>query len=263
MSEARKSQVGGDHYKSHKIQPIDVIDEYALSFRLGSAIKYILRDKDTDKRLEDLKKARHYLDWEIELMEMQEPLKHQEETQHPVGPVGPLLPMFSPGWPKFPIYPQCEEIDLTQHPVDTTTPEWHKFRDTAGNDPDEYKFPSTCDEGPTMDENSSTGAVGPLTDGNSSEVLHEAVSANFNFEYHLPDMQEDVDNAVVMKHDGVNWIAGDRGVVIASGCKVTEDIYTHTYVDFGTLGAADVAPVSRDDFYIIGQEVMWKPESQT
>ena len=59
-AEERKKQVGGNHYKDFAIQPWDIILLYKLDFWEGNALKYILRHK-TD-RLEDLKKARHYLD---------------------------------------------------------------------------------------------------------------------------------------------------------------------------------------------------------
>ena len=53
-------QEGGNHYKEFAIQPWDIIDCYMLSFYEGNVIKYMLRTKGA--RLEDLKKARHYLD---------------------------------------------------------------------------------------------------------------------------------------------------------------------------------------------------------
>ncbi len=59
-----RKQVGGDHYVSHKIQPFDVIDEYDLSFYEGNALKYLLRRKGN--RLEDLEKAKHYIELCIE-----------------------------------------------------------------------------------------------------------------------------------------------------------------------------------------------------
>jgi len=71
QSEALKKQVGGDHYKTHSIQPIEVIQEYGLSFACGNAVKYVLRTKDSAKltprakRIEDLEKAKHYLELEI------------------------------------------------------------------------------------------------------------------------------------------------------------------------------------------------------
>lgn len=67
LAGARDGQVGGNHYRKYKIQPWDVIDEYGLDFYAGNALKYLLRDKKD--RLEDLKKARHYLDKLIEVEE--------------------------------------------------------------------------------------------------------------------------------------------------------------------------------------------------
>lgn len=61
------------HYKSDSgIESIDVIEGFGLNFHLGNVIKYILRHNKKGKPLEDLKKARWYLDREIEKMEEQE-----------------------------------------------------------------------------------------------------------------------------------------------------------------------------------------------
>lgn len=65
--DARSTQVGGEHYARHRIQPWDIAIEYNLSYIEGSALKYLLRRKGN--RLEDLKKARHCLDRLIELEE--------------------------------------------------------------------------------------------------------------------------------------------------------------------------------------------------
>lgn len=54
-------QVGGDHYKKHAIQPWDAIHSWGLGFFSGNAVKYIARYKDKGG-IEDIKKARHYLD---------------------------------------------------------------------------------------------------------------------------------------------------------------------------------------------------------
>ena len=59
-AEERKRQEGGNHYSSKPIQPWDIILLYELDFWEGNALKYLLRNKTN--RLEDLKKARHYLD---------------------------------------------------------------------------------------------------------------------------------------------------------------------------------------------------------
>jgi hypothetical protein len=64
---SRERQVGGDHYKQKAIQPWDIITEYHLDFFEGNVLKYLLRRKGD--RLEDLKKAQHYLERKIELEE--------------------------------------------------------------------------------------------------------------------------------------------------------------------------------------------------
>lgn len=50
-------------------EAIKVIDAWGLGFCLGNAVKYIARAGKKDDRLEDLKKARWYLDHEIERIE--------------------------------------------------------------------------------------------------------------------------------------------------------------------------------------------------
>lgn len=65
-------QVGGDHYTRLQVQPWAAMEawmsrEEFAGFLRGNAIKYLARDKGN--RLEDLKKARHYLDKLIEVTE--------------------------------------------------------------------------------------------------------------------------------------------------------------------------------------------------
>lgn len=50
-------------------EPIKVIEHYCLGFCLGNAIKYILRAPNKGAHIEDLKKARWYIDREISRME--------------------------------------------------------------------------------------------------------------------------------------------------------------------------------------------------
>jgi hypothetical protein len=52
-------------------EAIKVIDAWDLGFCLGNTVKYISRagKKDPQKELEDLKKARFYIDWEIQKLE--------------------------------------------------------------------------------------------------------------------------------------------------------------------------------------------------
>jgi len=63
-----ETQIGGDHYRSMAIQPL----EYSLANGLGpcetNVVKYVSRWK-AKGGVEDLRKARHYIealiDWEI------------------------------------------------------------------------------------------------------------------------------------------------------------------------------------------------------
>lgn len=59
-------QEGGTHYKKCAIQPIEFIHANDIPFIEGNIIKYVTRHKDKNG-LEDLKKAKHYIDLLIEL----------------------------------------------------------------------------------------------------------------------------------------------------------------------------------------------------
>ena len=62
---ATDTQVGGDHYSKHTIQPIDYIMGNKLGFCEGNVVKYITRYRDKGS-LKDLEKARQYIDFLIE-----------------------------------------------------------------------------------------------------------------------------------------------------------------------------------------------------
>ena len=64
MDEKAHKQVGGDHY-FNAIQPWDIIRAWDLNYWEGNLIKYALRHKGKGK-VEDLEKARHYLEYLIE-----------------------------------------------------------------------------------------------------------------------------------------------------------------------------------------------------
>jgi len=59
-------QVGGNHYKTMKIQPLEFIEANELSFCLANAVKYICRHKNKNG-LEDIEKAIHYLELHKEI----------------------------------------------------------------------------------------------------------------------------------------------------------------------------------------------------
>lgn len=63
---ANTTQVAGDHYAKHAIQPWDYVAANNLGYFEGSIIKYVTRWRDKGG-VEDLKKARHFLDKLIEV----------------------------------------------------------------------------------------------------------------------------------------------------------------------------------------------------
>jgi hypothetical protein len=63
---ANEVQEGGQHYKIKTIQPWDYIIYNNIGYMEGNIIKYVSRWQDKGG-VEDLKKARHYLDKLIEV----------------------------------------------------------------------------------------------------------------------------------------------------------------------------------------------------
>ena len=62
---ANDKQVGGSHYMSKGIQPIEYILANQLEFCEGNIVKYATRWKDKGG-VEDLRKIKHYCDFLIE-----------------------------------------------------------------------------------------------------------------------------------------------------------------------------------------------------
>lgn len=62
---ANNKQEGGHHYRNLSMQPWDYIIANNLGYMEGNIIKYVTRYKEKGG-VEDLKKARHYLDKLIE-----------------------------------------------------------------------------------------------------------------------------------------------------------------------------------------------------
>ena len=57
------------HYvDGRKYEPKDVIRDWNLNFNLGSAVKYISRAGRKDDIIQDLKKAKQFIDFEIEAL---------------------------------------------------------------------------------------------------------------------------------------------------------------------------------------------------
>ena len=66
MERALDMQVGGDHYKKLKIQPVEYIVANNIGYLEGNVIKYITRWRDKGG-VHDLEKAKHYIDMLMEL----------------------------------------------------------------------------------------------------------------------------------------------------------------------------------------------------
>ena len=70
MPETKKEAVNHpSHYNFGKYEVIDVIEDWKLGFNLGNTVKYLARAKYKGHEIEDLKKAKWYLEREIARLE--------------------------------------------------------------------------------------------------------------------------------------------------------------------------------------------------
>lgn len=81
---ANDKQVGGDHYKKMGVQTWDVVGtwpiEQQIGYYRGNALKYIMRCGSKDDRLQEIKKAGHYVDKLIEILEKEHNRDNAGET---------------------------------------------------------------------------------------------------------------------------------------------------------------------------------------
>lgn len=59
-------QVGGNHYKDLKIQPVEYIHANNIGYMEGNVIKYVSRWR-AKNGIKDLEKAKHYIELLIQL----------------------------------------------------------------------------------------------------------------------------------------------------------------------------------------------------
>ena len=64
---ALKQQVGGEHYKGCKIQPVEYIHANGLDYLEGNVIKYITRHRTKGEGRKDIEKAIHYAQLILEM----------------------------------------------------------------------------------------------------------------------------------------------------------------------------------------------------
>lgn len=76
------------HYNFGSIEVIDVLEDWQLGFHEANAVKYIARAKHKGNELEDLRKARWYLDRRIRNLKNPDGVKTTVTwTQKPFEPV--------------------------------------------------------------------------------------------------------------------------------------------------------------------------------
>jgi len=92
------NQKGPSYYKRGGIQVWDFIRDQGLNFHLGNAIKYICRAGYKESKVEDLKKAIHYLQNELESVQLEQPSAVRCEGVQKSVPLDPwfVLDYFEP-----------------------------------------------------------------------------------------------------------------------------------------------------------------------
>lgn len=68
------------HYAYSEYEPKDVIRAWGLNFNLGNAVKYVARAGRKDDIVQDLEKAKQYLDFEIEAIKAERENKTSENV---------------------------------------------------------------------------------------------------------------------------------------------------------------------------------------
>lgn len=81
---ALDEQVSGSHYKNKVIQPVEYIYMNNIGYMEGNVIKYISRWQDKGG-LNDLLKAKHYIELLIELQTKKKEIECQNEVESMFG----------------------------------------------------------------------------------------------------------------------------------------------------------------------------------
>jgi hypothetical protein len=70
---ANNRQEGGTHYITMQVTPWDVVDTWPIEQRIGyyrgGALKYIMRCGSKDESLQEIRKAQHYIQKLLELLD--------------------------------------------------------------------------------------------------------------------------------------------------------------------------------------------------
>lgn len=128
---ANEEQVGGDHYRDQAIQPWDYIARNRLGYFEGNIVKYVSRWKQKGG-IQDLQKARHYLDKLIEIV--------ASPADEPTAEKLPLLPIVVGG-----VYRRRDGVVVTVEcddgssiPFECSTGDWLLIDGTDHSDDNQY-----------------------------------------------------------------------------------------------------------------------------
>lgn len=103
-------QVGGDHYRKLKIQPVEYIHANGIPFIEGCIIKYATRWRDKGGT-KDLEKIKHFVDLLLNLEAggaQPEPVQEWKQTWNPWNPTLEASPLNGPPVPST----QCVDVML-------------------------------------------------------------------------------------------------------------------------------------------------------
>ena len=67
------------HYNNGKIEVIDAIEDWMMGFCDGNVIKYVARHRHKEKPVEDLKKAKWYLERLIQQYEQENRIENTDK----------------------------------------------------------------------------------------------------------------------------------------------------------------------------------------
>jgi hypothetical protein len=75
-------QINPAHYRDGKIEVIDYIEDKGFGYNLGNVIKYVSRaGKKSDKIVEDLEKAKWYLEREINKLKNSKNIDYENRNE--------------------------------------------------------------------------------------------------------------------------------------------------------------------------------------
>lgn len=94
-AKALAKQVGGNHYKKYKIQPIEFCQVNELNQCESNVIKYICRWRDKDG-IKDLRKAIHMIELLIEIEGLETKKESPNEKHYSFDPSGTLTINWPP-----------------------------------------------------------------------------------------------------------------------------------------------------------------------